>query len=749
MKPRSWGALLALIGPMQLWPADEKPGVPGIVGGEDRACTVCHPGPTRGLRQSVHADLLQRADLFGKTCSVCHGDLTAHADFASRPLERQAVHVPGVAAARCDSCHPGAGYATDRAAHPLRSARELVLQPDPVMTQVRDLEVQQQTPGIDWSGLVDFGYRFVHVAGSRQEYRSDVDLQPGLRLRAFEIQGSGRGLAVDDLWLTAHDIGDPRWDIEARVRGGERQQGWPGAFDVGGGYRRDQFYYQSGGDYHRVDRSVREARTDFDVDLQPRLRVFGAFTNRSEDGFWLTERIGNRNVTPQSFIPGVESPRRFDGDEAELGIGGETGPWHWSLAGLYRDERVVDRWTYSQPAQANPAFVESEDFTSATSLRGPGGRLTLAGDLQDTRVDLTVLAFDHDRRIAGSGTSEGFDLAQFTTDTTADGDGRAHTFQADADISFLLSEDLQLGLDARWRDHQEDLVLHQLDLTTYPTLNSTIGVATDVEQHTAQRLFEAEAVIDWSVTQDLAVGVGYGVAHEWLRVPDFDPGDPSDFVSGYSRDEGVLADLLWDIGHGWTLRAEARDFGMDGLALDALVPQSMRQSSGSLGWQDGGDRMKVFIRHRRNENPVSRYHLENLSAGLDAGVQVDEMRLSGTYTFARIDSRTLTNFYFDPDPSPVPTFVGYHGDTHTIVASLRVSPSEELSWNFTGAYTTTNGSYDVALLDWRVDLRWRVMPSAEVAGDLGLEYRRLGYSEQDASADWDAELLFAYWRSSW
>lgn len=738
-----------LFGSVQFWPTEQSPAVASVTRDGDAACMVCHPGPTRGLRQSAHKSLLASADFAERACTVCHGDLTEHVAYQVRPFEHEFVPVPAVDQARCDSCHSDADYLTSAGAHPLGVVRAPELPPDPVGARIRELEIQEQEPGLDWSGLIDFGYRFVHVAGSREEYRSDLDLNPGLRLRSLEVQGSGRNAPFDDVWLTANSIGDPQWDVEAQVSRGERDRGWAGAFEVGGGFRRDRFYYQSGGDYHRVDQTVEVARSNFDVNVSSNLRLFGSFISSSEDGFWLTDRIGNRNVTPQSFITGVESPRQFDGEEAELGLGGDIGSWNWSLAGLYRDDRLDEQWTYSQPAQANPSFLASEDFITRSTLRGPGGRLMLAGDFEEVAVDIAVFAFDHDRRISGGGTAEGFDVAQFTTDTTATGSGNAQTWQIDADVSILLTDDLQLGIGGRWRDHQEDMGLQQVDVTTYPTLANTVTVATDIDQHTAQRMFEGQVELDWSITDRLMIGVGYGLAHEWLRVPDLDPLDPSDYVSGYSRDQGVLGDLLWEFGDGWKLRAEVRDFGMDGLVLNDLVPQSTQQAGGSLGWQDGGDRVEVFVRHRRNESSISSYHLDNQSVGLNAGLQADYLQFWTSYTFSQIDSRVLTNFYFDPDPLPVPTFVGYEGDTHTVVGNLRVVPSEELFWEFAAAYTTTNGSYDVSLLDWHVDMRWRVLSGPDVQGDIGLEYRRLSYTEELSIADWDADLLFLYWRSTW
>src|SRR5262249_47383708 len=108
----------------------------------------------------------------------------------------------------------------------------------------------------------------------------------------------------------------------------------------------------------------------------------------------------------------------------------------------------------------------------------------------------------------------------------------------------------------------------------------------------------------------------------------------------------------------------------------------------------------------------------------------------------RTDSSTLTNFYFDPDPDPVPTVVGFTGDTNAVSLSLTLHPSSNVTWTLTGGYAATTGSFDVALLDWRADLRWQVTRK----GATGVEFRQVRYDEEGRADDYSAELVFVYWR---
>ncbi|MGE3174059.1 MAG: hypothetical protein AB7O97_15640 [Planctomycetota bacterium] len=741
---RRWLVAMALLAPGTAMAQD------GGAAALDRAsCAVCHPGAAKGLRQSPHAALWLQSATRPHACTSCHGDLAGHVAAASRPGDRAPSPVPAVQAAACAACHPGRERDPAAGRHPLRDLLHAAALPRPEAAadaqRTEELAAAARGEGVDWSGLVDFGYRFVHVAGSRDGYATDVDLEPGARLRALELRGEGVGADApfDDLALQAHDVGDPRWSAGLRAREDDL-----GEVDVA--FLRDRLHYAGGGDFHRVDRTAEAWTTDVEVELGAGLRAFAAFRRHDDEGFWLTQRIGNRNVSVQSFVDGVDSPRRARASAGEVGLRGEVDDWNWAVAALLREDRSRDQWRYARPAPANPAFDETEDFTSRTSLRGPGARLRLDGDGGPWTVALTAQVFDHDRRVVADGTSSGFDIAQFDTVTSAVGDGTARTSLIDLATTLALGDALVLVLDAHWRDHREDLSLRQFDVTTFPTLSTTVTVDTDVDQHTAQRLFDGSAVLEWRALDALELALGYGAAREWLRVPDLDPGDPRDFRRGQARDDGVVARARWRPCDGITVRGEWRDFGQDGALLHELAPERAREASGSVafvGGDDDGDgrtaNATVFVRHRRNTNDVADHRLDALSTGVTAGAAGRELSCDVGYTFARIDSETRTSFYFDPDPNPVPTLVGFDGDTHTVHGSFVAQPSGDLRWEFTGACTRTTGDFAVSFLDWRADVRWQLDGERRA---FGTEFRMGRYRADGGLFDWDAQGVFVYWR---
>ena len=50
----------------------------------------------------------------------------------------------------------------------------------------------------------------------------------------------------------------------------------------------------------------------------------------------MTNRIGNRNVTPQTVVSGVQSPRQLDADDLEAGVHAMLGETSLTLAVEYR-----------------------------------------------------------------------------------------------------------------------------------------------------------------------------------------------------------------------------------------------------------------------------------------------------------------------------------------------------------------------------------------------------------------------------
>lgn len=723
MKP----LLRSLLGALFLASAAAGQGPDEVAQTADLSCTVCHPGSAKGLAQSVHHALAQRE----RSCIECHAEADAHANSALDPV-RDLVAPPPVAADSCASCHTAGEFPVHRGSHPWTRGLSL-----------RDLE--DRTPvtaaedegvfGMQWSALVAAGVRFLNRGGSRERYRTDINLDRGFRVTEVDLEGRGTGDSWADLVAVRGDsLGDPFQSVDAEI---EKS----GLYEVRGRYSRSDVRYRASGDYHRVDRTTQETGFNVSLDLGD-AELFGSTTRLSQDGFWLTNRIGNQNLTPLTTVPGVASPRRLDSDVSEIGL--HTTIWGASVTAAvdYRDERQRDRWTYSRTSAINPAFAESEDFRSTSTLRGPGVRWTIGKQIEALDLELDGRFFDLERRTIGRGTTTGFDVSDFVTSTTSDSAGDAQTWALDGRAVWDFADRASLLAEVQWLDHEEQLDLDQTDITVFPTLSTTTTVSTARRQRTTQRKLTGSVELDVEPIEGLRLAGGYLWSREDLAVPDLIAGD-NDFRRGLVKDDGALASIEWRPDGHWTFGADYRQTDQGGVQPHELIAQQSRRVKGRVRYSTDGFWAEAFFSDRQRENDVSTSRHRSYSTGVTASVQRGEdVDIYASWVFSDTDSRTLTNFYFDPDPNPQPTLVGFDGDTHTASAGITLRPDANVTWRLDGVYTDTRGTFDVTLFDWNTDLRFEVFEG----GEAGVLFRLLDYEEAGAADDYDAAITLVYWR---
>ncbi len=716
----------------------------------DDGCVVCHPAAKKGLAYSVHAGLLTPEPGKAMACDLCHTDAGAHAQSALDPMAARVRPAP-VSAATCATCHGDRGLAPSAGAHPWSSQLDRVPEPTPPTTtttpivhsappKVFDIE-DSVVLGYDLSATLRAGYRFVNVFGSRARYETDLNLDSGFRLADLELSARGRqGAALDRASITLTDLADPYM----RLRGEVAKDG------VATGkarFERDAFKYRARGDFHRVDVRTQEWGFDLFVPLSEQTEVTGSFTRRLQDGFWLTNRVGNRNVTPSTTVSGVRSPRNHDVNLYEASIQTQAfGPTVRATV-EYRDHNDVDSFAYARPAPSNPLAIESEDFTSQSTLHGPGAQLDVRDKSEVVSWSLTGRGLDLERRIRGDGTATGFDIDEFNSTTTAFAAGDAQTWLVDGTGAWELSETVSVLGDLRWRDHEENLAIDLVDITRYPNLGNSTTVALDLEQHTAQRVFEGTVTLQVEPWESLRVAAGYGFAREWLRVPDLARNN-SDFVRGRIQNDGVLLDVDWRPSKAWVFSARAKAFGQNGIQLHEISDDEVRTVKGKVRYQRDNYSLEVFTENRRKSNDISSTELDAWTSGGTASLQSSEKTsLWTSYAYTDLESRTLTSFYFDPMPQPVPTLVGFDGVTHSWSAGVGVDLARRVRLELSGAFTSTRGSFDVQVFDWRADLSAQVCSSA----DMGVLVRQVDYQESAAQSagldDYGSYLTFVYVRT--
>lgn len=724
------------------------------------SCTTCHPGAGRGLAQSAHAPLAAQRPT--DACIVCHTGSDAHVQSAKQAGLDPKLAIgkpPAVTAASCVACHAGKDFPVASGAHAFvrkvtRAVAGSTQEPAPAsqptsLTSARDPQRQEEVAGLlkpmralglDWSGLVAFGYRFVDVDGSRDRYDTDLRLHRGFRLSEIEIAGdrADPDAKLDRLRIRAEDIGDPWMRVRAEA---EKDEGKLTSRDTLT-WTKSRYAYRAAGEFHRVDQRSDELAFDVARPFSEEFELFGSFARSTKDGFWLTERVGNRNLAPVGSVSGVASPREIDAWDLAAGARGTIDGWGYSAAFEYHDDDSRERWSYARSSPINAAFPESETFLSHTTLRGPGVRTTLAKRFDKLHVSLSARWLSRDKRVSGDGTTQGYDIGEFTTATTAFATGSAETWLADLTAGYDISDTLALDVDLRWRDHREELTIDQTDVTTYPGLGSTTTVATATNPRTAQRVLEGSASLDWQPTKMLGLSGGYGFSREALHVPDLEAGD-GDFEKGTLRSDGLLFGARFKPTKELRFDLQARTFGTGGSQLHELTQDEQRSLSAKARYTEKTWHAETFWKTTQVKNDRVHYLNDATTFGVSGGLTfTEQLELDAGWVYADLNSRVLTNFYFDPDPNPVPTFVGFKGDTHTLTGGATWHACRGVEVRGSGAYTTTNGSFDLDTWDWRIDGRYEVLPG----GEIGVMFRRLDYSEGSHADDYDAKLLMIYWR---
>lgn len=722
--------LASLVAPDRQEPADTGP---VLARSAADTCAVCHPAAVDGLRLSVHRTLLTEPATRDNACSVCHGDAAAHVASARRP-EDELVPAPPVGAASCDACHPGTAWDTALAAHRwVRS--ETVAQaveageaavPAPAVPAARGLG------SFDWSGLLSVGARFVSHVGSADRFATDVNLDPGVRLVEGRLVGTGDAALLDRIELQAFDVGDPwtRWSAEVskedvyRARAGREER---------------LFVHRTRGDFSRVEHDRRTTTFGLDLELSTDLTLYGDFERFHDDGIWLTRRLTSR-TPPGLSVDGVASPRRIVADDLEAGLSGTVRDTRFRIAATWLEERHDDRWRFDRPAPANPAFDEAEDFRSVARLEGPGAVLTL-----DRRFGPAELSFDlrHrelDREVDAGGFRSGADPIPFTTDTSARADGHARTTSASIGATIGIADPVTFALDLDWRAHEEEMDLLQVDTTRFPTSGGLVTTTEQREHRTVERALEGAAELEAEVVDGLLLALGWGFSRLELRLPDLVAGD-LDPTQGTVRDDGLVLGAEWRPDDAWRLRVRHADFDQSGLVLHEQQERDARSFEASIRHLGDGFTGELFFRSDDADNDVAAFRRSHDSIGASLSVDADEgVELFASWVFSDIDARTLTTFYFDPDPAPVPTFVGFDGRTHSGAIGLELG-SRDLRWRNDLSVTDTTGSFDVTTLNWRSDLVWQALER----GALGLRYQSIDYAEDGGADDFHADLVMVYW----
>ncbi|MBK8979987.1 MAG: hypothetical protein IPM29_29155 [Planctomycetes bacterium] len=703
-------------------------------------CVICHRAAREALEATDHAALWADPDRARAGCTVCHVDAELHASAARDPAARP-VTPPAVESASCRRCHGAAASEPARARHPWRPRSERERREElPADAETRAATMPAPDPAtIDWSGLVEAGYRFVEQSGSEGRFATDVNLDDGARLfdAEFEATGAMLGGALDHAELRAHDIDDPYSRIHARLG---LDEVWSSSADL----QQRRFRYRASGDFHRVDLSERIVALTGSVTLTESIRAFADFTRTRAESFWLTNRIGDRNTTPQTTVDGVVSPRRLDGDEFSVGMAATRGAVELEAAGGFRSERLLERWTFDRPSTV-PGIRDAEDFRSRSTTSGPVGRLTLRYRGDDSDVVVRGRLLELQRTVDGDGTRSGVSTEPFATSTTSRTDADASTALLDVRARTELGSHITWSTDLGWRLHRETARFDLLDRTSFPDSGTVVETRDRRTLDLAQRRLDARTQLEIRPLESLSGTLGYGFQRDFLRVPRLDPGSP-DFVEGTAYDHGLLAGIAWRPDEAWSLGAQYEGYARSGALLHELEEDDAQRVRVDVERRGEWSRVHAGYRGERASRRIADHDRQRDSVTLDGSLTPadGDLELLASWTFIRSESRTLTSFWFDPDPDPVPTIVGFTGDTHVGALGLDWRPRDDLGIRIDVAAASTRGSFDVDSFDVRAAIDWRLTEG----GSAALTARQIAYHEAGGRDDYDATIIVLAWRQT-
>ena len=670
------------------------------------SCVVCHPGALASLSRGPHKDLVKEHGRDG-SCMQCHSDAEQH-----QAAPNNKTSLPGPAINSCVSCHAdydakakGAELDARRVSHPSKAEARALARSLRIAAEGPALIDPQrgatQRAGLELSGLLRAGWRFVDVDGDKRAFDHDWQLDAGPRLLALELGAMRGGKTVVD--ASAEGLEDR--EFNARIKSGK---GLHEALELRGKFQRSIYVYDAEGDYHTLSRARTRSEGAIGWDFGARSLSF-EFERYQVEGRTITSRVGNANQTPLDPATAVPSDLRLTSDVYRLVL--EERP-EWGVLSLelgWEEMRRRDELSYSRPSPVNPPFTERETSAGRYSERGPEAsvRAVFGRDGDSSRLELLARGVWHDVRALESGRLEAFDTSAFTTDSTGTGIGDRRRLAIVARGQIEVGEDSRLLFDASAHDVRDHYDFSSRDVTTRVAPPSTTVLTT--QQDFLTRVRDREARLAWEQTFGAVVAeFGYSYLEQYLQVPDFEAFD-ADFRAGTVREQGPDLALEWRPDDLWSARLSYSWIGTQDRTPTETQPEHGQRIRGRLRRQlDGGQgSLEVFANWWRAENDVSSTQVDQQRYGVAlSSVPWDEARLVARVAWSQIRSETWTNFYFGT-VTPVPRFVRFRGDSISADLSLETKVAGALSSFTSFGFQHTDGSLDSTLARFDEELVWR------------------------------------------
>ena len=695
------------------------------------SCSVCHPGSLASVQRSVH---LQLAQTHGPdaSCLVCHTDALRH-----QSAPKDTTRLPSPAEPSCVRCHQGQRFSAQQvrlAAHPTRDMLREAESRASLLEQARASRMpgvpvtDEQRRALSVEGFVRAGWRLVDVRGDERAFDSDFGLDAGPKLLDSELTLRG----ADERSLvqgSVRGVGERRTSAALETGEGLSRR-FGGSFD----FSRQRYVYDRDGDFHsqssRFDRYGLELSAW--LDSAQTLRSYVGWNRSEREGDTITSRIGNPGQNPLDPATSVPAYRLWRSDELLAGVEAQAAGGSLSLEGGWLEDSVREELDYARPSPANGSFTERETERQDSSRRGPWFEASYARERPGSRGDIVLRGQWLDTRYVQGGQLSAWDSSAFTVDSTGEGSGDHRSLGLRMRQDWDLWDGGVLDFELSWQDVRERSRLSTLDVTTRGSLVSSSGASyelvTRFDEHELSLGLRQRLGERWELYG------GYLYGRQYLSLPDLQPGD-ADYGSGHLTWHGPYAGIEGGLSEHWSFLLDARVDDTGGRTPTETQLESGYRFLGRLrrGLPEDGA-LEFFASYRNLENDLAstKRVQETYGASL-TWTPWGEALIAASGSWSRIDATSLSTFYFAPSTTPVPTRVGFAGESTLAELSFDCPLATRLRFRSLFSLSYSSGSLSSSLWLSENELVYDVVEQASVG--LALQFYR--YDDRDAAYDDD------------
>lgn len=596
-----------------------------------------------------------------------------------------------------------------------------------------------------FSGEIVLGWRFVDVDGSRTQYDEDLNLDSGLVLREFRLEGRRmKGTSeFDSYLLSVYGVGDPQTSALAEVSGS--------ALKATAGYDRTVFEGKAVDDLHPFDFERESAR----------LRVESTRETPNDAHAGVEVSAGRRDgvsvgtrATRIGFIGGGAVRQEDETLGARADVGFEALGLGFEIEGGVQGLRSRDHREFSAPSPVDPTFTQTDNFSAEVDSTAVEGSLRARRKYDSGKIaaDLGVEYAE----INGNGQMDDDETALFSPGdpyqltTDADSDLVEHRFQADAGIRRQVSPDFA------WRARLESVYEKSGgDLTTDTMLEEPPGSPPSQLTRQTSLFFESQIYLvelgletALSYCADLDLSIEGGVDHQTVR--DVTDNVPTGVIDQDLEEYGARASFSMETSRETMLTLEA---GYElapthdpvGQTLFSLEDERGAFASARMRWRPRpGIVLNGSLKHREREIEAfgSRYESNSLTVSGNFAPS-ERWSADAAYSLRVYDfSADTLIVLIDGTPQQTPATVSFQGVQNVLYGSVSYEVASFLRPRLGASGVESSGDAEIRYGSLVLDLPWKLEKDLTLGAEVDLHH--FDSTGGTPGTDYDSTALLLY-----